>query len=146
MSPMDALTLKVCSPCNGFNNMLPLHSQWMPMYIYTRAFHVGLYLSSYLTSRPESKVYIPRWWKLSGHFVVTGKTPPGKCEQVVEPAGASAAPRCCHGETCQSPPPVHWCWRPPPDQSLATCQACPILGSYTATDPHAHPAVKPSDL
>ena len=37
---------------------------------------------------------------------------------------------------------VHWCWRLPPDQTLVTCQACPVMGSSTATDPHAHPAVK----
>ena len=66
------------------------------------------------------------------------KTTQGKDQQVVELVSASAIPRCCPDETCQSPPSCALMLKTPPDRSLVICQAVPITGSYTATDPHAH--------
>ena len=66
----------------------------------------------------------------------------GKDQQVVEAVRASAIPRCCPGEICQSSPPCALMLKMPAWPEPSHLPGLRITGSYTATDPCARPAVK----
>lgn len=101
-----------------------------------------LYLRPSFDFQANPKIYNSRQQELDFYFIVMWKWHQGKASQQWSWSVHLPSPGAVLVRLVSPLRLVHWCWRLPPDQTLVTCQACPVMGSSTATDPHAHPAVK----
>lgn len=125
---------------NSFNSLISFCKK---AYVYVNIFfECEAVFKALIDFQANPKIHNPRWQKLSFHFMLQGKQHKGETSKYWKWSLHLTSPGAVSMRLVNPLRLVHWCWRLPPDQTLVTCQAFSIMGSYAATDPHAHPAVK----